>query len=60
MKNKKLEKCISELNLPIEERNEKIIIDYLKTLEPLMTSIKEKSENSEEIIKKLPPLMKPQ
>ena len=57
MKNKKLEKCISELNLPIEERNEKIIIDYLKTLEPLMTSIKEKSENSEEIIKKLPPLM---
>lgn len=57
MKNKKLEKCISELNQPIEERNEKIIIDYLKALEPLMTSIKEKSENSEEIIKKLPPLM---
>ena len=57
MLKKKLEKCISELNQPNEERNEKIIIDYLKTLEPLISSIKEKTENIEEIIKKLPSIM---
>ena len=57
MQNRKLEKCISELNKPNEERNEKIIIDYLKTLEPLMALIKEKSENTEEIIRKLPSIM---
>ena len=57
MQNPKLEKCITELNKPNANRNLEIIINHLKTLEPLMALIKEKYENNEEVIKKLSSLM---
>ena len=57
MKNIKLEKCINELRKCSKNRNYEIIIDYLKTLEPLMKLLEEKFEKNEEIITKLAPIM---
>ena len=57
MQKQRLEKCISELSKPSKNRNEKFITDYLKSLKPLMMSLKEKCENSEEMINKLSLIM---
>ena len=52
-----LEKCIIELNKPLKERNNEIIMDYLRTLNSLMSSMIEKYENNEEILSKMLPMM---
>ena len=57
MKEKKYYKCLKELKKPIENRNQEIIIDYIKTLEPLMNLIQERNEDSEEIINKISKIM---
>ena len=57
MKNKKLQKCILELNKSSSERNQEIILEYLKSLKPLMNYMKEKFENNESILTKLSTLM---
>ena len=57
MKEKKYNKCLNELRKPIETRNQDIIIDYIKTLEPLMNLIQEKNEESEDIIHKISKIM---
>ena len=57
MKENILEKCIQELNKPNKNRDETIIIDYIKTLESFMNLIQERNEDSEEIIKKIAKIM---
>jgi len=57
MKEIKLEKCIQELNKQSKYRDQTIITEYIKTLEPFMNLIEEKSEDSEEIIKKISKIM---
>ena len=52
-----LDKCIVEFNKPLKERNNEIIMDYLKSFKSLMKSMQEKYENNEEILFKLLPLM---
>ena len=52
-----LEKCIIELNKPVKERNNEIIMDYLRSLNLLMNTMLEKYENSEEILIKMLPKM---
>ena len=52
-----LDKCILELKKLIKDRDENIIIDYVKTLEPFMNLIQEQNENSEDIIKKISKIM---
>ena len=57
MKEKKYNKCLRELKKPVESRNQDIIIDYIKTLEPLMNLIQERNEFSEDIIHKIAKIM---
>jgi len=53
MKEKKLEKCIEELKKPSQNRDQGIIIDYIKTLETFMNLIHEQVEDNVEVIKKI-------
>ena len=57
MKEKKYNKCLKELKKPKESRNQEVIIDYIKTLEPLMNLIQERNEDSEDIIQKISKIM---
>ena len=57
MQELKLEKCIKELNKSNKNRNQEIIIDYLKTLVPFMNLVNEKNEYSTEIINKISKIM---
>ena len=58
MQEYKLQKCIQELNKPNKNRNQEIIIDYLKSLVPFMNLVNEKNEYSEEIINKISKIMR--
>ena len=53
MKEKKLEQCIEELKKPSQNRDQGIIIDYIKTLETFMNLIHEQVEDNVEVIKKI-------
>ena len=53
MKEKKLEQCIEELKKPSQNRDQRIIIDYIKTLETFMNLIQEQIEDNVDIIKKI-------
>ena len=57
MKEKKYNKCLKELKKPKESRNLEDILDYIKTLEPLMSLIQERNEYSEDIINKIIKIM---
>ena len=57
MKEKYLENCILELKKLSKDRDENIITNYIKTLEPFMDLIKEKDDNSENIINKISKIM---
>lgn len=57
MKNKNLQKLILELNKSSSKRNQEFILNYLKSLKPLMTFMKEKFENNESILEKLSTIM---
>ena len=57
MKENKFEKCIKELKKPFQNRDQSIIIDYIKTLEPFMNLIEQRNENSEDIIIKISKIM---
>ena len=48
-----MQKNILELNKSISERNQEIILEYLKSLKPLMNYMKEKFENNELILARL-------
>ena len=48
-----LEKCILELKKLSKDRDENIIADYMKRLESFMILIQEKSDNGDEILKKI-------
>ena len=53
MKEKKLEQCIEELKKPSQNRDQRIIIDYIKTLEAFMNLIHEQIVDNVDIIKKI-------